>query len=423
MIVSRINLRRLADYFAATRNEVAIEEMFLTLSKTEASRVGHLPRVPHWIAKALKRPRMMLATSKIAQVLWLLGGAAIYFIRDYLKFLFARMKAEATNQFQSEGSILGLSSRVHVFLKPATFPSLPRVWLTLPWLERQELPDAAQELPLLSALKHRDFLSAFIDAMVVTYRMQRHRSLAPWVLQTYTAFRWFLVRRVVDRIDGPLVTAEHYDRWAVLVDRSVRERRRAPGCNVRMILVQHGAMGPLTGAEVQTSASLHLPTRLRQVDKLHAYNNTEVAAFRDMVFAKPEVSRFLEVQFFDPTLELSGSETSNCPILLFVGHPLCESFHAQTYIKLKDWKVVDVLYKPHPMASMSVSMAEVGWTIIKDANYFPKVDLLVSYPSTLVKEYESLGIHACVHSLDAQLGDLDLFVDKIQKTIEIRNKS
>lgn len=422
-MASRIDLRRLADYFAATQNEVAIEVMFLNMSKTQASKVGHLPRVPHWIAKALKQPRLMLALSRLARFSWLLGGAAIYFLRDYSRFSLAKLRTASTIHPPAEGAILGLSSRMHAVVKPTTFPSLPQIWLTLPWIERQVLPDAAQEVPLFSMLKQRDFLSAFMDAMTVTYRMQRDRHLYRWVLQTYTAFRWFLVRRVIDRMEGPLVTAEHYDRWAVLVDRCVRERRRSPSCNLRMILVQHGAMGSLTDEKVKNSSSLNLPTRLRQVDELHAYNNAEVAAFRAEVFARPEVSRPLKVQFFEPTLELSGANISNCTRFLFVGHPLCEAFHVQTFLKLKAWKTVDVLYKPHPMAPMSTSIAEVGWTIIEETNFFPKVDLLVSYPSTLVKEYESLGIHACVHSLDAQLGDLDSFVDKIQKTIEIRNKS
>jgi hypothetical protein len=422
-MASRIDLRRLADYFAATRNEVAVEVMFLTLSKTQSSNVGHLPRVPHWIAKALKRPHLMLALSRLARFLWIFGGAAIYFLRDYLRFSLARIWTASTIHLPIEGAILGLSSRIHGVVKPTTFPALPQIWLTLPWLERQVLPSAAQEVPLFSMVKHSDFLSAFMDAMTVTYRMQRDRLLSQWVLQTYTAFRWFLVRRVIDRIDGSLVTAEHYDRWAVLVDRSVRERRRSSSCNLRMILVQHGAMGSLTDEEDNTSSSLNLPTRLRQVDELHAYNNSEVSAFRAEVFARPEVSRPLEIHCFKPTLELGGVDISNCPRFLFVGHPLCEAFHVQIFLKLKAWKAIDVLYKPHPMAPMSTSMTEVGWTIIEEANLFPRVDLLVSYPSTLVKEYESVGILACVHTLDAHLGELDSFVDKIQKTIEIRNKS
>ncbi len=421
-MASRIDLRRFADYFAATQNEVAVEVMFLTLSKTQASKVGHFPRVPHWIAKGLKRPRLMLALSRLARFSWLLGGAAIYFLRDYSRFSLAKIRTASMILPPLAGAILGLSSRIHLVVKPITFPSLPKIWLTLPWIDRQVLPDGAQEVPLFSMLKHSDFLSAFMDAMTVTYRMQRDRHLSRWVLQSYTAFRWFLVRRVIDRIEGPLVSAEHYDRWAVLVDRCVRERRRSPSCNLRMIIVQHGTLGSLTDEKVKTSSSLNLPTRLRQVDELHAYNNDEVAAFRAKVFARPEVSRPLEVQFFKPTIELNGADISNCPRILFVGHPLCEAFHVQTFLKLKAWKAIDVLYKPHPIATISTSIAEVGWTIIKETNFFPKVDLLVSYPSTLVKEYESSGIHACVHSLDAQLGDLDLFVDKIQKAIEMRKK-
>ena len=163
---------------------------------------------------------------------------------------------------------------------------------------------------------------------------------------------------------------------------------------------------------------LNLPTRLRQVDELHAYNSNEAATFQANVFARGKISRALDVHFFKPAIDLTGEAISDRPRLLFVGHSLCECFQIEVFQKLKTWKNFEVYYKPHPKAAMSASIAAVEWTIIKEANIFPRVDLLVSYPSTLVIEYEGVGIPASVHPLDVSIDDLPLFIEKTQELIQ-----
>lgn len=411
-MVSRARLRLMADYFAATRNEVAVDEIFLTLLKMNATEVGHFPRVPHWIDLATHRPYLTRTLSRIARAVWLAGGSVLFFIWEYLKFSYLHHSIGARTFTATTGAILGLSARVFDVVTPVKFPRFPQTWLTLPWVPVPGLPEGANELPMLSMLDRSDLLSALADAVTVTQRVKRNRCLSPWGMQTYTAFRWFLVRRAVDRLSGPLVTTEHYDRWAVLVDRAVRECRRATDSRKLLIVVQHGAMAALNEEGHIGESFLNLPTRLRQVDELHAYNGDEAAAFQANVFALGNVSRMLKICFFKPTIELTGEAISDRPRLLFVGHPLCEFFHVEVFKKLTIWKNIEVYYKPHPKAPMSTSMAGINWKIIKEEKFFPRVDLLISYPSTLVVEYENVGIPAAVHSLDASIDDLAKFISK-----------
>lgn len=413
---STANLRLLADYLAAIKNEVAVDEMFLSLSRMNAAEVGHLPRVPHWVGIASRRPYLTRIASRIARMFWLAGGSALFFMLEYLKFSRLIRSTENNTIPNADGVILGLSTRVCDIVNPAQFPTFPNKWLTVPWAPQHKLPDGAQELPLMSILDKRDCLGALADALTITRRTQRHRHLSPWVLQTYTALRWFLVRRAMDRLLGTLITTEHFDRWAVLVDRAVRERRRITDCRERFIVVQHGAMGAVS--RDTSSLLLSLPTRLRQVDELYAYNSIEAAAFCAMVFKRDDSSRKLKLCFFKPAIKLSNRATSDRLTLLFVGHPLCECFQVEVLKKLKAWKNFDVYYKPHPKATMSATLSSVGWTVIDNTNTFPMVDLLVSYPSTLVIEYEGVGVHASVHSLNASSDDLSLFFEKTKKIIE-----
>lgn len=415
---SYVRLRLLADYLAAIRNEIAVDEMFLALSKVSASEVGHFPRVPHWIDLATRRPYLTRALSRMAKVVWLVGGSAIFFIWEYLKFSRLQRSIAAPALTKTDGAILGLSTRTFNIVGPVQFPLFPQTWLTLPWVPLHGLPKGAKELPMLSMLDKWDFLGALVDALTVTQRIRRNRRLSSWVLQTYTAFRWFLVRRAVGRLSGALVTTEHYDRWAVLVDRAIRECRRAPVWNGRMIVVQHGTMGALSQEGDCRDSFLNLPTRLRQVDEIHAYNDNEVAAFKAHVFQHGEISRTLDVHFFKSSISLSGSDLSERLRVLFVGHPLCENFHLSVLRKLRVKNNFEAYYKPHPKAPMSAAVVGLEWIIIRESNNFPRVDLLVSYPSTLVIEYEGLGVPASTHPLDASADDLLDFIEKTQKIIE-----
>jgi hypothetical protein len=162
---------------------------------------------------------------------------------------------------------------------------------------------------------------------------------------------------------------------------------------------------------------LKVPTRLRQVDELYAYNSDEAAAFQTDVFELGKLSRMLEICFFKPTIKLTEEAISDNPKLLFVGHPLCETFHVEVFRKLTIWQDLDIYYKPHPKAPMSASMEAIKWIIIKEERLFPRADLLISYPSTLVIEYENLGIPASVHPLDVRIDDLDKFIEKTKQSL------
>jgi hypothetical protein len=262
-----------------------------------------------------------------------------------------------------------------------------------------------------------DIFQALINAILVTYALARHPNRSKWTLQSYTAFRWFLVRYAIDRISGPLVIAEHFDRWAVLIDRSIRESRRKTifDSGRRLVLIQHGALGGMR----MDNAPLKLPIKLGCVDMLYAYDESEEDLFRNSILISRRIDQSLRVEYFKPSIKLSGEPISSRPRILFVGHPICEHFHAALYCGLKEAGDVDFFYKPHPKASMSSDMAKFGWKIIYNSEIFPRVDLLIAYPSTLVIEYKESGIEALVHPIDIRIERLPEFISHAHKLIEV----
>lgn len=419
----RLRLRLLADYLSATRNEIAVDEMYLRMAHVQADQVGYLPRVPRWVGRAVRAPALTRTVWRMAWLIWLAGGAIVFFALEYLKFARLQRRSAVLTAAAApgveEGAVLGFSTRVCDILHQPQFAGMPKVWVTMPWAWQHSLPQDARERPMLTLVNHSDLRQAFIDAVTATYALGRDAARSKWALHSYTALRWFLARRAIDRISGPLVTTEHFDRWAVLADRSIRAGRRhgAKAYNRHLVLIQHGALGGLGSEPSSRDSLLRLPVRLSCVDELYVYNATEEESFRSGVLATERRDRPLTVNYFKSVIKLSGDISSSRLRILFVGHPICEQFQTACYHELQKKSVFDAYYKPHPKAPMSRGMAAVGWAIIYNPKVFPRVDLLISYPSTLVIEYGDNGIPASVHPISITREELPYFLDQTQGLI------
>lgn len=403
----------LVDYLAATDNEIAVDEMLLSMAHTTSERVGYLPRVSRWVGKAKQYPVFSRSVWRLLWLVWLCGGALLFFGFELLRF--ERLRDQTKKRLSegislTDGAVLALSTRACEVIRTAQFPGLPTTWLTLPWAPQQSLPEGAQELALMKLVSRCDLLRACRDAVHATYMLAKDSKRAKWVLQSYTAFRWFLVRGVVDRISGTLVIAEHFDRWAVLVDRSVQSACMQSMAK-RMVLIQHGALGGLSAGSHAVSIK-PFPTLLTSVHELYAYSSEEEGVFRSSIMVGNGSPLPLAVHYFRPLIDLLGPTESVVPRILFVGHPLCEEFQVSVFKALQKLLHVEAFYKPHPKAPMSASMATIGWKVIDNPRHFPCVELIISYPSTLVIEYEGVGVRASVHPLDIKSDSLEKFIDQ-----------
>jgi hypothetical protein len=86
-------------------------------------------------------------------------------------------------------------------------------------------------------------------------------------------------------------------------------------------------------------------------------------------------------------------------------------------------QIVDVqaFYKPHPTTGAGRQVAELRWTVIQGRTVFPRVDLIVSYPSTMVAEYASHAVPAVVHSMDISIPQILNHMPEILQIIRARH--
>lgn len=424
-------LRILASFCGATENEIAVDRMIYEVAGISPTRLGFLPRPSKWINYGRRFPSFIYSLWWVARWVWVFGGSYVFF---FCQFLPAWFRARRINENQGEilkdsGYVLALSSRVGDIVHSGHVEDVPCTWITMPWAPLTRIPADAKYVDIFLLLNKADIWLAFLDAIFATRVLQKRKRTSPWILQSYTAFHWFAVRIAVDKLPGRLLIAEHFDRWAVLVDSSVQAKkyRLNPTSQARrrdLTVVQHGALGNLgENNRNGVAPKLQLHRRLRAVSQICVYNTQAEHAFKTDVLSPACVRRGINVSYYRPGLDLRVDHEYTGLKILFVGHVLCEELHRHIFNSLAKEYEFRAYYKPHPTSPMSHLMRSSPWKIISDVGYFPVVDLLVSYPSTLVVEYAGAGIPAMVHPMNLAMEKSGDFLESIRASIQILRKS
>lgn len=412
--------RVLIDYIHSTKNEIAIDQSFFYLANEKAACIGYFPRVPLWLVKAKNNRKLSWFVYLISRYGWLCGGGVVYFLMDFCRFAYINFNNRNQNKGAihfSDGAVLAFCTRAGDVIDSSSMPDIPNQWLLLPWADQSKLPSDAVPIELMTVVNMGDLTRSFIDAVRSIYTHIKYHNNLDWILQTYTAFRWFLVRRVVDRFAGKLVIVDHFNRWAVLVDRSVKAAKRL-NTSKSFSIVQHGTVRGLFNDAETIAFTEAYPTLFYNVNELYVYNKDEENIFRKKILS-PKITSSVIVKYFNPSIILTDCSVGEKRKLLFVGHPLCEEFQILVYKQLIVKIDVEIFYKPHPKSTMTADICEVGWKVIEDVSVFPLVDLLVSYPSTLVVEYAGMGVQSSVHPINAHIEQAIPFSQEVLKKYKL----
>jgi hypothetical protein len=415
-------MSKINEYFQSFENEIGNDQRAYLLNSVKASDYGFLPRPIKWLSRMKSMSFVLTVLVFFLRWFWYFGGAVIFFtvqsFREFLKF----------RNFSSEDSVfedytvfgLGFSERaLEVINKNSVGHDIP-CWLVLPWVQPTvNLASTSKVINMYSVMKSSDFIWAWIYSVRSIYMCLLNSERRVHVLQTYTAFRWFLIRFCLSRLRrGHLYTAEHFDRWNILADRLVLDMKRQGFTDSTLSLVQHGLLGSLTGVSDlrEPLGGVQIKHKLNSVGQLYVYDQNSADIFKQQILSQA-ISN-VEVHFFKPQIQLQkpiDSQLASCRIL-FVGHPVCEAFQLALVRKMTADKIPNLrlFYKPHPTNAPHQSVREQKWTVIDDKSYFPEVDLLISYPSTLVSEYAFWGIDALVHPINVSVNDVDEFYRQVR---------
>ena len=390
------DLRIIAEYLSATRNEIAHDEYQISVINSPRKGFPTLPRPAKWIGTFGLHSKALNFLSFILILSWPALGW-IYLIIESNKW---RRKSNCVNICSDdEKTILALSER-SIEVVYSNFPE-SRCWKIFipPWISSEVVVEADKLLKISDLLSDSDY-ARIMRLSVISHCLLNLRSeFKGWRLQSYTSWRWFCLRLAIERLPGPFVTTEHFDRWAVLVDVVVQEAKRNKR-NKKLTLIQHGSVN----AKSTASLNFALPTRLKSVDELWVYSIRDENVFRNEILStrvgKISTCYFSSKIYLTPIIFQSGVS------VLIVGHPLCEEFHILLAAQLRSRGAIRIYYKPHPVAPQSKKINRLNWMVFCEKSKYPIVDVVVSYPSTLVEEYAAAGIPVVEHKMNAGKQDL-----------------
>ena len=249
-------------------------------------------------------------------------------------------------------------------------------------------------------------IGSIFESLLVAFHLHkfvRKHEDKKLIMQTYTAFTWVLALSAMEKIaPNKIITAEHHDRWAILIDYYCAKIKKN-GKNVDFIVVQHGNEYSETYSNVTDNIKYReLPYKLQNVTEMYVYDELQSKLFlENIICTEKNQLNYPKVNFYKFNMALFDTGKEGFCIL-FVGHPVCEKLQIYLFKSMQSKsmqsKSMHFFFKPHPTCEYS-EKNNPGWTVIQGSSQFPKVDLLISYPSTLVDEYAKINIDSFVHAL------------------------
>jgi hypothetical protein len=389
----------LNEFTSAVENEICNDERSYHLSFTKPEDYYFLPRPTKWLSSYSKNQKLIFCFGFLLYYFWLFGGALIFFTYQLIKSIavFARVPSQIAQMTEKNEFALGFSERAMDIINKNSIGHEPQAWIVLPWVSSVN-KRTSNYFNLFSMLSISDFFYAWLLSLQSVYLIHRSKSLKKWLLQSYTAFQWFLTRLALRKVrQAHFITSEHFDRWSILIDFVVTELRQTSPSSLS--IVQHGILESLTDNESRSGLSvIDVKNKLKSVTSIFVYDEKSAQIFCNSILdskCRPQISFFAPQIVLQKVLRHAGKIS-----VLFVGHPICEDLHIQLLKELSDSVNVIAYYKPHPTNAPRQIVKDQSWILITDKLFFPEVDLLVSYPSTLVTEYAHFGISAVLHPIN-----------------------
>lgn len=201
-----------------------------------------------------------------------------------------------------------------------------------------------------------------------------------YVFRNHVSLEFFLTYYYFKRIpkSTTLYFSNQIDRWSTLFDQAPQSSK---------VLLQHGIEDP----------EANWPVKLKNTSVLYALSKEESVNVVNAVFDKQP-----EVRILAPTIKLSDMGDQKNFKVLIVGYPEGRLFEKEKELirKLQNPRII-VFLKLHPgkedISQYEVLLKTYNYVLIKDQR-FPKVDLVLSYLSTLAVEYQACGIKVLQYS-------------------------
>lgn len=403
-------------YKKACINQYSFDALGYKYFNENIDRFSGLPRPAKWLGS--EKLKFFLGNfSSILNITWRFFFAYVYFFAISLRYIFASKgkNLHGNSKKYADNLLLGTGPRSIFVFNSALDSDEKKYCLSVPWADIfGDLQNSKFiEIKLLDIISKKDIFKAFCFACKAHAITSSERNIS---FQTYIGVNWFLVYLAICKLNPKKIfTAEHHDRWAILLD-FIAENKSGDD-KFLFAIVQHGLEHESTYLELQKTrygAGVGLPYKIKNIDVVYAYNKDQFEIIRGNIVNS---NKKLNVNYFKVKLFLHDIGSPKKKKIMFVGHPFCYDLQLFIYSKLSSIFDFEFYYKPHPTTRISEGMRNAGWLVINDKDTFPKVDFLISYPSTLVTEYKEFNINSFVHALNEEKDEFSSISEDIINSI------
>ena len=350
----------------ALKNEIAIDLHYM--SKNIDSDINYVPIRPSKSINFLEKFKVnLLLYNVFVFVFFVVHPFQIFF--EFLSSLF--LLSLSNKQFSTEKKSLVLLSTSRKMSYLVSKVGVDYEAISLNFSKSNFEVEVSKNLSSLITINDcikALFLSIFAS-FYMGWKIDKKRDL----LQLYVSYKWFLTYEGLSKVNRigkfeSVYISNHYDRWAVLFDYCFK--------NKKIIMLQHGVL----------PSRLILPYAMDNVDEIHVLNRSSIEIFKAL-FSEKNREYFLQ----DLQLNLSDVELeSKSKTVLIIGQP--HSIRKELDVIEKIKKNYFVIIKPHPSYPTHDYANIKNCLVLTDKNFFPRVDVALSYESTLGVEYEASGI-------------------------------
>jgi len=411
------------EFALAALNQHVFDLLYYDQSNLCAKQFNYLPRPTKWARMGSCKIKLIKVSSPIFVYLWSFILCYIFlFIKHILFAVKVKKFSFRKNEVKKNIAYVTCDHSFKTIIKE--YNETDMTWIAPPnVLINKKLAESAhiKITNSLSLLCLSEIFWTFIDCVKIHAKIVSKQG-AKIGLQSYSLPSWCVMRRVTYKMSPKrIVIAEHHDRWAVLADcyaYSVADSVNK--CEIN--LVQHGLEFESTYEFISKNCcEKGLPYKLRCVTNIHIFNDEQLGIFlRNIINNDNRAKENFKTHYMSNEIILNKIN-SNKKTILIIGHVICEDFHIMLQQELLLNNDVALYYKPHPTCKASLKAENAMWIFIDDREFYPLVDLVVGYPSTLVFEYSKHGVPSVMHHMKADARNVEKCLEEIAHIINKKN--
>lgn len=367
-------------YINATLNELEVDKAGMRLAELKKITDITIPRPFRFKKIISKCPLFCIFTIRILSVFWL-PFILILILFQVIKIL--NYKARHSNNFDSikldTEVILATSRKISKVISKIDYEKRPFTWITVPWIKIDGIPNNESVINAYDLIKLYDIWKSVEYSIKSTLRFKELINVRTDILQTYTAFRWFVLWQALCRnkrfLRGIWFCNQH-DRWAVLFD------------NINIsgdkTIVQHGFV----------PKNINMPTKLKNISTIYYFNEESKILFIKNILV-PKNINFIKLNASIKLSDITNSIGDGVKVLI-IGQPYSVEKEKEIIERLiSEFPFMKILVKPHPLYGSGIYKDlcnKYPVYLIKHSNLYPLVELALTSGSWLGVEYEASGV-------------------------------